>query len=60
MLLLFSHKVWCRGADEGLIEYGKVQEWFTDYFDSELVTVCKGGHLRDTIQEESRSSLYSF
>ena len=44
-----THKVWCGGADEGLIECGKVQEWFTDYFDSELVTVCKGGHLRDTM-----------
>ena len=39
-----THKVWCEGADEGLIECGKAQEWFTDYFDSELVTVCKGGH----------------
>ena len=44
-------------ADEGLIECGKAQKWFTDYFDSELVTVCKGGHLRDTMQEGSRSSL---
>jgi len=55
-----THKVWCGGADEGLIECGKTQEWFTDYFDSELVTVCKGGHLRDTMQGESRSSLLSF
>jgi len=44
-----THKVWCGGADEGLIECGKAQEWFTDYFDSELVMVCKGEHLRDTM-----------
>ena len=55
-----THKVWCGGTDEGLIECGKAQEWFTDYFDSELVTVCKGGHLRDTMRGESRSSLQSF
>ena len=55
-----THKVWCGGADEGLIEYGKAQEWFTDYFDSELVMVCKGGHLRDTMREGSRLSLLSF
>jgi len=30
--------------DEGLIEYGKAHEWFTDYSTSELITVCKGGH----------------
>jgi len=42
--LYHTHKVWCGSADEGLIEYGKAQEWFTDYFDSELVTVCKDGH----------------
>jgi len=56
----YTHKVWCGGADKGLIECGKAQEWFTDYFDSELVTVCKGRHLRDTMQGESRSSLQSF
>ena len=55
-----THKVWCGGADEGLIEYGKAHEWFTNYFDSELVTVCKGGHLRDTMRGGSRSSLLSF
>jgi len=44
-----TYKIWCGGADEGLIECGKAQEWFTDYFDSELVTVCKGKHLRDTM-----------
>jgi len=58
--LYHTHKVWCGGADEGLIECGKAQEWFTDYFDSELVMVCKGGHLRDTMQGGSRSSLLSF
>ena len=47
--LYHTHKVWCGGVDEGLIEYGKAQEWFTDYFGSELVMVCKGGHLRDTM-----------
>jgi len=31
-------------VDEGLIECGKAHEWFTDYFDSELVMVCKGVH----------------
>ena len=50
------HKVWCGGADEGLIECGKAHEWFTDYSTSELVMVCKGGHLRDTMQIGSRSS----
>jgi len=58
--LYYTHKVWCGGADEGLIEYGKAQEWFTNYFDSELVTVCKGRHLRDTMRGGSRSSLQSF
>jgi len=42
-----THKIWCRGADEGLIECGKTHEWFTDYSTSELVTGCKGEHLRD-------------
>jgi len=56
--LYHTHKVWCGGADEGWIEYGKVHEWFTDYSTSELVMVCKGGHLRDTMQIGSRSSSY--
>ena len=47
--LYHTYKVWCGGADEGLIECGKTHEWFTDYFDSELVTVYKGRHLRDTM-----------
>jgi len=47
--LYHTHKVWCEGADEGLIEYGKAHEWFTNYSTSELVIVCKGGHLRDTM-----------
>jgi len=47
--LYHTHKVWCGGADEGLIECGKVHEWFTDYSISELVMVCKGGYLRDTM-----------
>jgi len=55
-----SHKVWCGDVDEGLIECDKAHKWFTDYFDSELVIVCKGVHLRDTMQGESRSSLQSF
>jgi len=55
-----THKVWYRDADEGLIECGKAQEWFTDYFDSELVMVCKGEHLRDTMWGGSRLSLLSF
>jgi len=58
--LYHTHKVWCGSADEGLIECSKVQEWFTDYFDSELVMVCKGEHLRDTMQGGSRLSLLSF
>jgi len=58
--LYHTHKVWCGGVDEGLIEYGKAQEWFTDYFDSELVMVCKGGHLRDTMRGGFKSSLLSF
>jgi len=56
-----THKVWCRGADEGLIECGKAHEWFTDYSTSELVMVCKGRHLRDTMRIGSRlSSHHSF
>ena len=53
-----THKVWCGGADESLIEYGKTHEWFTDYSTSELVMVCKGGHLRDTMRIGSRLSSY--
>ena len=47
--LYHTHKIWCGGADEGLIEYSKAYEWFTDYSTSKLVTVCKGGHLRNTM-----------
>jgi len=52
-----THKVWCRGVDKSLIECGKAQEWFTNYFDNELVMVCKGGHLRNTMWGGSRLSL---
>ena len=55
-----THKVWCGGADEGLIEHGNAHKWFTDYSISELVTVCKGGHLRDTMQGRSRLNLPLF
>ena len=59
--LYHSHKVWYGGVDEGLIECSKAHEWFTDYSTSELVTVYKGGHLRDTMQIEFRlSSHHSF
>jgi len=44
-----TYKVWYGGVDESLIECGKAYEWFTDYSASELVMVCKGGHLRDTM-----------
>jgi len=44
-----THKIWCGSVDEGLIEYGKAHEWFTDYSTSKLVIVCKGGYLRDTM-----------
>jgi len=44
-----THKIWCGSVDKGLIEYGKAHEWFTDYSTSELVIVCKGGYLRDTM-----------
>jgi len=47
--LYYTHKVWCGGADEGLIECGKAHEWFTDYPTSELVTVYKDGHHADRI-----------
>ena len=47
--LYHTHKVWCGDADKSLIEYGKAHEWFTDYSTSELVTVCKGRHLRNTM-----------
>ena len=47
--LYHTHKVWCRGADEGLIECGKAHEWLTDYSTSELAMVCKGGHHADRI-----------
>ena len=56
-----THKVWCGGMDEGLIECSKVHEWFTDSSTSELVTVYKDGHLRNTMQIGSRlSSHHSF
>jgi len=58
--LYYTHKVWCEGADEGLIECGKAHEWFTDYSTSELVMVCKGRHLRNTMQGGSRLSPQSF
>jgi len=58
--LYHTHKVWCGGANEGLIEYSKAHEWFTDYSTSELVMVCKGGHLRDTMQIGSRLSSHHF
>jgi len=32
-----------------LIECGKAYEWFTNYSTSELVTVYKDGHFRDTM-----------
>jgi len=47
--LYHTYKAWCGGANEGLIKCGKAHEWFTDYFDSELVMVCQGGHLRNTV-----------
>jgi len=55
-----THKIWCGGVNKDLIEYGKAHEWFTDYSTSELVTVCKGGHLRNTMQGRSRLSSQSF
>ena len=59
--LYHTHKVWCEGVDEDLIECGKAHEWFTDYSTSELVMVCKDGHLRNTMQIGSRlSSHHSF
>jgi len=58
--LYHTHKVWYGDADEGLIECGKAHEWFTDYSISELVMVCKGEHLRDTMRGGSRSNLPSF
>ena len=45
-----THKVWCGGVDEGLIECDKAHKWFTDYSTSKLVMVCKDRHLRDTMQ----------
>jgi len=47
--LYHTYKVWCGGADKGLIECGKAYEWFTDYSTSELVTVCKDRHHADRI-----------
>jgi len=29
--LYYTYKVWCGGIDEGWIECGKAQKWFTDY-----------------------------
>ena len=55
-----THKVWCGGVDEGLIEYSKAYEWFTDYSTSELVMVCRGGHLRDTMRGRSKLNSQSF
>ena len=56
----YTHKVWCGDTNKGLVECGKAHEWFTNYSTSELVTVCKGGHLRDTMRDRSRSSSQSF
>jgi len=49
--ILHFHRKFSSGitADGGLIECSKAHKWFTDYFNSELVTVCKGGYLRDTM-----------
>ena len=58
--LYHTHKVWCGSADEGSIECSKAYEWFTDYSTSELVMVCKGGHLRDTMRGGSRLNSPSF
>jgi len=58
--LYHTHKVWYESVNEGLIKYGKAHEWFTDYSTSELVTVCKGGHLRNIMQGRSRLSSWSF
>jgi len=58
--LYHTHKVWCGDTDEGLIKCGKAHEWFTDYSTSELVTVYKGRHLRDTMQGRSRLNSLSF
>ena len=58
--LYHSYKVWCKGADEGLIKCGKAHEWFTDYSTSELVMVYKDKHLRNTIQGRSRLNLQLF
>jgi len=41
--------MWCGDVDESLIKYDKAHEWFTDYFDSELVIVYKDEHLRNTM-----------
>jgi len=54
--LYHTHKVWCRDADKSLIECSKAHKWFTDYSTSELVMMCKGGHLRNTMQIGSRLS----
>ena len=59
--LYHTHKVWCKGMDEGLIECSKAHEWFTDYSTSKLVMVCKGEYLRNTMRIGSRlSSHHSF
>ena len=58
--LYHTHKVWCEDADEGLIECGKAHEWFINYSTSELVTVCKGRHLRNTMRDRSRLNSPSF
>jgi len=56
----YTYKVWCGDVDEGLIECDKAHKWFTDYSISKLVTVCKGGHLKNTMQGRSRLNLPSF
>jgi len=58
--LYHTYKVWCGGVDKSLIKCGKAHEWFTDYSTSELAMVCKGGHLRDTMQGRSRLNLQLF
>jgi len=60
MSLILPKHLYGITVDEGLIECGKAHKWFTDYSTSELVTVYKGGHLRDTMRIGSKSSSHHF
>ena len=50
-----------RGADKGTTEYkGSMSNQLTVFSRGAFITVCKGWHLRETMQQQSREILQSF